>query len=38
MEKIQNVVYRASAKVAGGREGTGIGTNPNIELKLLLKS
>lgn len=33
METIQSVIYRASAKVTGGREGSGVGYSPDIELK-----
>jgi len=34
MEKIANVLYRATAKVFGGREGNATGTSPKLDLKL----
>lgn len=34
MHKLEKVVYSATAKAAGGREGSASGTSPKLELKL----
>jgi osmotically inducible protein OsmC len=34
MHKLEKVVYRATAKAVGGREGNVSGTSPKLELKL----